>query len=112
MRPKRRARTSPALARSSSCSSLRCRCPRAAISSASAAFQTEWNGAAAAYEGGGTDPYQPAPLPPSYKPPKKNWRLKRGATPQWYKQRHGVRTKALSGAARVISARRGSPRNT
>jgi sec-independent protein translocase protein TatB len=42
---------------------------------------------------------------PEYKHPKKNWRLKRGATPQWYKQRHGVRTKAQSGAARVARFR-------
>jgi sec-independent protein translocase protein TatB len=42
---------------------------------------------------------------PGYKHPKKNWRLKRGATPQWYKQRHGVQTKALSGAARVARYR-------
>ncbi len=46
---------------------------------------------------------------PSYQHPKKNWRLKRGATPQWYKTRNGVRTKALSGAARVARYR---PRNT
>lgn len=45
------------------------------------------------------------PPPPSYRHPKKNWRLKRGATPQWYKQRQGVRTKALSGAARVARFR-------
>jgi sec-independent protein translocase protein TatB len=42
---------------------------------------------------------------PSYKHPKKNWRLKQGATPQWYKSRSGVRTKALSGAARVARYR-------
>ena len=45
------------------------------------------------------------PLPPQYHHPKKNWRLKRGATPQWYKQRHGVRGKAQSGAARVARFR-------
>ena len=45
------------------------------------------------------------PPPPSYKHPGKNWRLKRGATPQWYKARAGVRTKALSGAARVARYR-------
>ena len=45
------------------------------------------------------------PPPPVYKHPKKKWRLKRGATPQWYKQRHGVRAKALSGAARVARYR-------
>jgi sec-independent protein translocase protein TatB len=43
--------------------------------------------------------------PPEYKHPKKNWRLKRGATPTWYKQRSGIRTKALSGAARVARYR-------
>jgi sec-independent protein translocase protein TatB len=42
---------------------------------------------------------------PSYKHPKKNWRLKRGAMPQWYKQRHGIRGKAQSGAARVARFR-------
>ena len=42
---------------------------------------------------------------PEYKHPKKNWRLKQGATPQWYKARSGVRTKALSGAARVARYR-------
>src|ERR1700754_1340797 len=45
------------------------------------------------------------PPPPEYKHPKKNWRLKRGATPQWYKQRAGVRVKAQSGAARVARFR-------
>jgi len=42
---------------------------------------------------------------PQYKHPKKNWRIKQGATPQWYKARTGVRTKALSGAARVARYR-------
>ena len=45
------------------------------------------------------------PPPPQYKHPKKNWRVKRGAMPQWYKQRHGVRSKAQSGAARVARFR-------
>ena len=43
--------------------------------------------------------------PPQYRHPKKNWRLKRGATPQWYKQRNGIRAKAQSGAARVARFR-------
>src|SRR5450432_3369388 len=43
--------------------------------------------------------------PPSYRHPKKNWRLKRGALPQWYKQKNGVRGKAQSGAARVARFR-------
>ncbi len=42
---------------------------------------------------------------PQYKHPKKRWRLKRGATPQWYKQRQGIRTRAQSGAARVARFR-------
>ncbi len=42
---------------------------------------------------------------PAYKHPGKNWRLKRGAVPQWYKSRSGVRTKAQSGAARVARFR-------
>jgi sec-independent protein translocase protein TatB len=51
----------------------------------------------------GSDPLE-MPLP-AYKHPKKNWRLKRGAMPQWYKQRHGIRGKAQSGAARVARFR-------
>ena len=42
---------------------------------------------------------------PEYRHPKKKWRIKQGATPQWYKSRNGVRTKALSGAARVARYR-------
>lgn len=45
------------------------------------------------------------PPTPVYKHPEKNWRLKRGAMPQWYKARSGVRTKAQSGAARVARYR-------
>lgn len=44
-------------------------------------------------------------LHPEYKHPKKKWRLKQGATPNWYKARNGIRTKALSGAARVARYR-------
>ena len=38
---------------------------------------------------------------PAYKHPGKNFRLKRGAVPRWYKARAGVRTHVQSGAARV-----------
>ena len=48
--------------------------------------------------------------PPEYKRPNKQWRAKRQAMPQWYKQRHGIRAKALSGAARVARFR--PPRGT
>ncbi len=47
----------------------------------------------------------PAPSFPEYRHPKKKWRLKQGATPNWYKARTGTRTKALSGAARVARYR-------
>lgn len=44
----------------------------------------------------------------SFGPPvRKNWRLKRGATPLWYKQRNGVRRNIQSGAARVARFRPG-----
>lgn len=41
----------------------------------------------------------------AYQPPRKNWRLKRGAMPLWYKQKHGVRRQVQSGAARVARFR-------
>jgi sec-independent protein translocase protein TatB len=44
-------------------------------------------------------------LHPSYKHPRKNWRIKTAAMPQWYKARSGVRTRAQSGAARVARYR-------
>ncbi len=83
---------------------------RSEMNSASAAFDNEWNSATAGLDGSGSNGdsigYQPLPSPPpAYQHPKKNWRLKRGATPQWYKHRNGVRTKALSGAARVARFR-------
>jgi sec-independent protein translocase protein TatB len=74
------------------------------VREAGASFESDWrevtDGLDADTAGFGT----PKP-PPAYLPPKKNWRLKRGATPQWYKQRHGVRTRAQSGAARVARFR-------
>ena len=45
------------------------------------------------------------PAPPMYQHPHKNWRLKRGAVPAWYKQREGVRRHVQSGAARVARFR-------
>ena len=83
---------------------------RSEVNSASAAFDNEWSSATAGLDGSNSGAnsigYDALPLqPPAYQHPKKNWRLKRGATPQWYKQRNGVRTKALSGAARVARFR-------
>ena len=42
---------------------------------------------------------------PEYKHPKKKWRQKTTAMPQWYKARSGSRTRAQSGAARVARFR-------
>ena len=70
------------------------------INSANQAFEQTWSEVSGQTSlGGGYGSVA------SYKPPRKNWRLKRGATPQWYKQRNGVRTKAQSGAARVARHR-------
>jgi len=46
---------------------------------------------------------------PVYHHPRKNWRVKRGATPQWYKHQAGVRTHVQSGAARVARFRPKKP---
>lgn len=42
-------------------------------------------------------------------PKRKNWRIKRSATPLWYKQRQGIRRHAQSGAARVARFRPQTP---
>ena len=60
------------------------------------------DGSSSTSDGDFGDPFN---VVPAYTNPGKNWRLKRGATPQWYKSRNGVRTKALSGAARVARYR-------
>ena len=63
-----------------------------------------WNGDAAAADLG-LGAASSSPPPPEYKHPNKRWRARRSAMPQWYKQRHGIRAKALSGAARVARFR-------
>ena len=81
------------------------------VNDAKSSFDTDWNSATGStgstnsigYDGMGSETL--APPPPSYSHPKKNWRLKKGAMPQWYKNRQGIRTKALSGAARVARFR-------
>jgi len=67
-------------------------------------FEQQWNDATSGLEAS-ADPMPGLTAHPEYKHPGKNWRLKRGATPNWYKARQGVRTKALSGAARVARYR-------
>ena len=56
-------------------------------------------------EGGYTGLDTHSSVVPSYRHPRKNWRVKRGAVPQWYKARAGVRSKVQSGAARVARFR-------
>ena len=72
------------------------------MSTASSELEKTW-GEIGAGLSGASEPLEPPA--PQYKHPKKNWRLKRGATPQWYKHRAGVRTHAQSGAARVARFR-------
>jgi len=92
---------------------------RSEVESTNASFQKDWNSATKGITDGFTDSsdyasdnsigYNGDPLapsfPPSYKRPKKNWRVKRGSMPQWYKKRHGIRGQAQSGAARVARFR-------
>jgi len=68
-------------------------------------LERSWGSDMEALPAGGGQHEGLQPPPPEYRNPKKKWRLKRGATPQWYKQRHGVRTRAQSGAARVARFR-------
>ena len=81
------------------------------IHAETSSLNQEWKNATAGLDGSPMTPasdYTSA-VAPVYSHPKKNWRLKRGATPQWYKARNGVRTKALSGAARVARYRPHKP---
>ena len=80
------------------------------VHQASSSFESSWSEATAELagpaEGGGRDLWAPVT---EYKPPRKNWRIKRSATPVWFKQRQGVRTHAQSGAARVARFRPARP---
>jgi|UniRef100_UPI0035B2A5A2 sec-independent protein translocase protein TatB len=71
-------------------------------------FEKEWSSATSGLDTA-SDLSSSLESVPEYRHPGKNWRLKRGATPAWYKARQGVRTRALSGAARVARYR---PRKT
>jgi len=75
---------------------------RQEVDSATQAFNQTWSDVTSdsSYEAGSSI----AP-PPAYRHPKKNWRLKRGATPMWFKQKAGVRRHTQSGAARVARFR-------
>lgn len=79
------------------------------VRDAGASLESEWNRSTDTSSAGedGYDPMQGPP--PAYRHPRKKWRLKRGAMPQWYKNRQGVRTSAQSGAARVARFRPPAP---
>lgn len=69
-------------------------------------FESSWGEATSSLESDNNSGYVPSmTFFPEYKHPGKKWRVKQGAAPQWYKSRSGVRTKALSGAARVARYR-------
>jgi len=76
------------------------------VNEASRAFDSSWKDATGGLMEPGATPMTPLePPPPTYKRPNKKWRLKRGATPMWFKQRQGIRRQAQSGAARVARFR-------
>ncbi|HSV80920.1 MAG TPA: Sec-independent protein translocase protein TatB [Ramlibacter sp.] len=79
------------------------------VESAAREVETSVNTAASDFEKQWQDATSTAlpepPAFPEYKNPKKKWRLKQGAVPHWYKARNGVRSRALSGAARVAKFR-------
>lgn len=74
------------------------------IQTSAADFEKQWAESAGS-SSALASPGEPYTYYPEYKHPKKHWRIKTGAMPQWYKARNGVRTKALSGAARVARHR-------
>jgi sec-independent protein translocase protein TatB len=62
--------------------------------------------AGSSHGGDGVVAFGTAPsAPPQYRSPRKNWRVKRGATPQWFKARASVRRHLLSASARVARYR-------
>ena len=73
------------------------------IQTSAADFEKTWAGATADALDTTSDDF--SPTPPAYRHPNKKWRVKQGATPNWYKARAGIRTRALSGAARVARFR-------
>lgn len=80
---------------------------KTAVDSTASTVEHEWNTLSNSLTSAGeTDgAAQVNFLSPVYKNPNKKWRLKQTATPQWYKAQRSVRTKALSGAARVARFR-------
>jgi sec-independent protein translocase protein TatB len=84
---------------------------RSEVQEASDSLSKSWSDATAGLgqgligASGDGSPADWTPAPPVYQHPHKNWRIKRGAVPAWYKQREGVRRHVQSGAARVARFR-------
>jgi len=72
------------------------------VRTSTADFEKQWSEVT---DSAVTPALEEPPSYPEYRHPKKKWRIKQGATPTWYKARNGIRTKALSGAARVARYR-------
>ena len=80
------------------------------VNEAAGHFESSWSEASAALGASATASIAAqnqtwSPPVPTYQHPRKKWRIKRAALPQWYKQRNGVRGHAQSGAARVARFR-------
>ena len=74
------------------------------INSAHQAFGQTWSDVTGR-NGDSSAPGLDGAAAPSYTHPKKQWRVKRSATPQWYKKQQGVKRHVQSGAARVARFR-------
>lgn len=83
------------------------------VNNATSDFEKSWSDVTAELQGleDGSAATQSigSSVTPTYKHPKKNWRIKQKAMPQWFKARAGVRTRTQSGAARVARFRPRSP---
>lgn len=75
------------------------------VQTAASDFESSWSEATAGLDSSSALQGLGEPLYPSYQHPRKNFRLKQKAVPQWFKARTGTRTRALSGAARVARYR-------
>ena len=70
------------------------------IQTTSSEFEAQWS---EAVQMAGETLSEPYTTP--YRNVKKRWRININVTPRWYKAREGLRTKAVSGAARVARFR-------
>ncbi|MBX3611731.1 MAG: Sec-independent protein translocase protein TatB [Hydrogenophaga sp.] len=79
---------------------------QSSVESGASDFEKSWSDATAGLDGADAALQSLGePVYPVYKHPKKNFRLKQKAVPQWFKARTGVRTRTQSGAARVARFR-------